>query len=201
MTNRREFLIAGTAGATMLCLGCEAQKPEPGWDASAHAAQDIRMQVLRYAVLAPNSHNTQPWRLQLIDSGVRLYVDRCRLLPATDPTARQIHISQGTFLELLDIAARQLGHRADVRYFPEGEYANNVVEDKPVADVVLVPDGAVVRDPLFDEIPKRVTNKRPYDVDRRVTEAEVSAMRSAPRGGGVQWRMVDDAPRPFTKGS
>ncbi len=193
MTNRREFLIAGTAGATMLCLGCGSQEPEPGWETPAHTAGDIRMQALHYAMLASSSHNTQPWRIQLIGSGVRLYVDRSRLLPASDPPGRQSHISQGTFLELLYIAARQFGYRADIRYFPEGEYANSVIEDKPVADVIFVPDRAVMRDSLFDEIPKRVSNKRPFEVGREITDAEVNALRSAPQSSSsIAWRIVSD---------
>jgi hypothetical protein len=40
-------------------------------------------------------------------------LDLARLLPATDPFSRQIMMSHGTSLELLDIAARERGLRAD----------------------------------------------------------------------------------------
>ena len=49
-----------------------------------------------------------------------LYCDLTRLLPETDPFSRQIMMSQGTFLELLDLAARRRGLRADIDAFPRG---------------------------------------------------------------------------------
>ena len=85
---------------------------------------------MSYAILAANPHNTQPWIVDLTGPGnLDLYVDQQRLLPETDPPARQIHISQGTFLENLKLAARQYGYRTEIKYFPKGEYGNAVIED------------------------------------------------------------------------
>ena len=62
------------------------------------------LKLISYALLAPNSHNIQPWLLKLTgENSFDLYVDQTRLLPKTDPPSRQIHISQGTFLEYLKI--------------------------------------------------------------------------------------------------
>ena len=90
---------------------------------------DIRWIVLSYAILAANMHNTQPWIVDLTGpGGLDLYVDQQRLLPETDPPARQIYISQGTFLENLKLAAQQYGYRTNIIYFPKGEYVNAAVE-------------------------------------------------------------------------
>ena len=68
-----------------------------------------------------NPHNRQPWLVKLPAPGhIELYVDRERLLPATDPLSRQIMVSQGTFIEQLDLAARALGQAATIEYFPRG---------------------------------------------------------------------------------
>ena len=84
---------------------------------------DVRRWILGYAILAPHSHNLQSW---LVDLGtpdeILLRCDLGRLLPETDPFSRQIMMSHGTFLELLDIAARERGLRAEITLFPEGAF-------------------------------------------------------------------------------
>ncbi|HNL02610.1 MAG TPA: hypothetical protein PKJ30_15975, partial [Leptospiraceae bacterium] len=62
--------------------------------------------AINVGITAPNSHNTQPWKFRIISPlEMILYVDEKRILPVTDPPVRQVHISQGTFLELLSIGA------------------------------------------------------------------------------------------------
>jgi hypothetical protein len=81
---------------------------------------DVRRWILAHAILAPHSHNLQSWLVDLRQPGeIALYCDRTRLLPETDPFSRQIMMSQGTFLEVLDLAARQQGYRADIRAVPQ----------------------------------------------------------------------------------
>jgi len=126
---------------------------------------------------------------------MKLYVDKSRLLPASDPLARQIHISQGTFLELLDIAAREFGYRTNISYFPEGEYASAVVEERPVAALELQLDPSTVKDSLFSQIPKRHTNKRPYDVKRPVSAAELAKVYSLAGTDRILWRAITSEPQ------
>lgn len=45
--------------------------------------------VLKYAVLAPSSHNTQPWIFRVSNERVALFADRTRALPANDPDDRE----------------------------------------------------------------------------------------------------------------
>jgi hypothetical protein len=101
-----------------------------------------------------------------------LYVDATRLLPQTDPQYRQTHVSQGTFLELLVLALSKLGYGAGIEYFPDGEYANDTLESRPVARVRLQASTATL-DPLFAHIVNRSSNKRPYRLDRPVPEDAV----------------------------
>lgn len=65
--------------------------------------------LLRYAVLAPSSHNTQPWRFQINDNTVSLFADRTRALPANDPDDRELTISCGCALMNLRVAAAHDG--------------------------------------------------------------------------------------------
>ena len=74
------------------------------------AGADLRRWALGHAILAPNSHNRQPWLVDLREPDrITLFVDRERLLPETDPWFRQIVVSQGTFLEALVLALRERG--------------------------------------------------------------------------------------------
>lgn len=124
---------------------------------------DIRCRVLAPALLAPSPHNTQPWRVEFRGRNrILLFTDKKRLLTHSDPTARQAVISHGAFLENLDLAAKAFGHRADIELFPDGWPGMNLPIDSPVASVDLEPDLRVIRDPLFEQIPARHTNRRVF---------------------------------------
>ena len=164
-------------------------RPWPPWRGPEGGA-DLRRWALAYAILAPNSHNRQPWIADLRDPGaIVLRVDRERLLPETDPWFRQIVVSQGTFLESLAIALRQRGVEPEVTLFPEGEFAPRALDDRPVARVtwrsgVRVP----ARDPLFAQLLRRHTAKVDYDTTRPVSEATVAALRERRRRPGRSLR-------------
>lgn len=73
------------------------------------------------AVLAPSSHNTQPWFFQLSESAVDLFADRTRALPANDPEDRELAISCGCALTNLRIGAASAGLHVQVRLLPKPE--------------------------------------------------------------------------------
>lgn len=140
-----------------------------GWSVSAadfpvdgSAAERIRF-LLRYAVLAPSGHNTQPWLFRLSDDGVELRADRTRALPVVDPDDRALIISCGAALMTLRIAARGLGHRIAVDPLPDPS------DEDLLARATLSPD-----DPpdeaerlSFEAIPRRRSNRQAFE-DREV---------------------------------
>lgn len=71
------------------------------------------------AVLAPSSHNTQPWLFRLRPGAVDLLADRTRALPVNDPDDRELTISCGCALFNLRVAAAAAGLEADVALFPD----------------------------------------------------------------------------------
>ncbi len=175
--DRRNFIkISSTTAGVVLVpgifTGCftkseKMQKEVSAWDGHKYDEKDIRIIVLSYAILAPNPHNKQPWLIQLKDeSNFDLYVDTNRTLPHTDPPFRQLHIGQGTFLENLNLAALNFGYKAIINYFPQGQYSNSVIENKPVASIQLIQDKSITKDPLFDQILVRQSNKRAYDNEK-----------------------------------
>jgi hypothetical protein len=65
--------------------------------------------LLQYAILAPSTHNTQPWRIKVEDSSCQIFIDRSRQLPAADRLQRDMYISLGAFLKNLEMAAKAFG--------------------------------------------------------------------------------------------
>jgi hypothetical protein len=181
--NRRTFLKIVGGGiilsATAGIAGCTSDMPPEAiaaWKGPG-AEPDICRWILSHAILAPHSHNLQSWLVDLKTPGeITLYCDTTRLLPETDPYFRQIMMSHGTFLELLDIAARQRGYRTDIRLFPKGALAPGTIDNRPVARVRLLEDAGVPQDPLFPQILKRHTSREPYDITRNVPAAALQTM-------------------------
>lgn len=184
--NRRAFIrmigggiivAAGTGTA-----GCSSGVPSEAiapWQGPSTDA-DVRRWILGHAILAPHSHNLQSWLVDLrVPDEILLRVDLTRLLPQTDPFSRQIMMSHGTFLEMLDLAARERGLRADIMLFPEGEFGADAPDERPVARVRLTPDETVATDPLFTQILARRTNRSIYSLERPVPEAAWQAMAAA----------------------
>ena len=189
---RRNFLrIAGggtiaaaTAGALSACSAAgmpqEAIEAWRGPEHDASTSTDVRRWLLSFAILAPHSHNLQSWVVDLSTPGeIVLSCDLKRLLPQTDPLSRQIMMSHGTFLELLDLAARERGLRADITLFPHGAFGPDKLDTRPVARITLVPDATISKDPLFNQILLRHTNRSAYDPARPIAPAAWQAMTEA----------------------
>jgi hypothetical protein len=174
MPSRRAFLFsAGAAtlavpGAAGFLASRTPSRALAPWDEAHRAAwSDPRMRALAYAVLAPNPHNRQPWIVELRgESELMVFCDLGRRLPETDPFDRQIVIGFGCFLELFRMAASREGLATEIEPFPEGEPRPRL-DGRPVARLRVAPM-APASDPLFAEILRRRSNKRPFDVARPV---------------------------------
>ena len=129
---------------------------------AARAETPIR-QAIAYGIKAPNPHNTQAWKFELTsDTEALLYIDERRLLPVTDPPARQIHIGAGCCIETLAVGMSGHGYRTDVEYLPEGAYGFDAIGRKPVARITLCKAATTRRDELAGFIRRRQTNRKPY---------------------------------------
>ena len=152
---------------------------------------DVRRWILGYAILAPHSHNLQSWLVDLATPDeIVLRCDLERVLPQTDPFSRQIMMSHGTFLELLDIAARERGLRTEIALFPEGAFGAERLDQRPVARIRLVPDAATKKDPLFAQILARHTNRSLYDLPRPVPADAWQAMGEAVKPNPLRFAFV-----------
>ncbi len=168
---RRRFLhiagggvvVAATAGGLAACSSELPPEAIAAWQGPGNEP-DPRRWVLAHAILAPHSHNLQSWLVDLREpDAITLFIDRSRLLSETDPFSRQMMMSQGTFLELLDLAARQRGLRAEIALFPQGAFGPQALDARPTAHIRLLPDASLRPDPLFAQIFRRHTNREAYE--------------------------------------
>ncbi len=97
------------------------------------------------AVLAPSSHNTQPWLFDVGNHSIDLIADRQRALPVNDPDDRELTISCGCALFNLRVAAAAAGYSAQVTTQAEPDDADLLARiDLAPADWVQ-PDAALHR--------------------------------------------------------
>lgn len=92
--------------------------------------------LVRYAILAPSTKNSQPWAFSIQANQIHLMADRRRRQPVADPGGRELYISLGCALENLLIAAEHFGFRHGVTYFPEAAH------DDLVATVLFARGGS-----------------------------------------------------------
>jgi hypothetical protein len=117
--------------------------------------------LLRYAVLAPSTHNSQPWMFHIDGDTVDLYLDLSRALRVTDPDDRQAIISCGAALCHLRIAMSHFGHQGEVSTFPEAGNLDLLARVRlGSSDRGVTPD-----DLLFQAILARRTNREAFTDD------------------------------------
>lgn len=128
-------------------------------DRQASIAEQLRLAV-QHAVLAPSSHNTQPWHFIVDDDSIIVCADRMRALPVVDPFDRELIISCGAALLNLRTALSHYGLGYRITLFPS-------TLDPDMLAHVRVAQGAGFHDaglrPLFGAISERTTVRKPFD--------------------------------------
>ena len=130
----------------------------PPLAASAHVDDQLKS-LLAYAVLAPSSHNSQPWRFIVNGATIAVCADRVRALPVVDPFDRELIISCGAALLNLRVALDHAGLAHTISTFP------SEVDPDLLALVRVCDDGYSDRSlgGLFDAIQARVTTRAPFE--------------------------------------
>jgi nitroreductase len=141
------------------------------------ATRENTLNLVRQAVLAPSSHNTQPWRFRIAGDAIDLFADRTRALPVNDPEDRELVISSGAALLNLRVAAANLGREARLTLLPDpadADWLARLEVGGPAA--VFAADAA-----LAAWIERRRTYRRrfaPREVEAQVLERLVAAANS-----------------------
>lgn len=72
--------------------------------------------LVRYAVLAPSTMNTQPWLFRADEQALDIRPDLSRQLPTMDPQGREMIISCGAAAANAEVAARFLGYGLRIEF-------------------------------------------------------------------------------------
>jgi hypothetical protein len=123
-------------------------------------AQKFRA-ALRSAVLAPSSHNSQPWLFRQTGAALELLADRARALPVVDPEDRELIISCGAALRFLRVTLTHFGEGTRVTLLP------NPADPDLLARIELTDSiRPADRDhALFQAIRERRTNRLPFSTE------------------------------------
>src|SRR5450631_4023937 len=125
-------------------------------------------ELIRYATLAANSHNTQPWKFKSEQRCITIAPDFARRCPAVDPDDHHLFVSLGCAAENAHHAAHAHGLEA------------SIVSDPSRTDdlrVVLEPTTAV-RTKLFEAITDRQCTRAPFD-GAALTAADLDQLSAA----------------------
>lgn len=155
--------------------------------AAGGSPADRLRSALRYAVLAPSGHNTQPWLFRVREGTCELHADRTRALAVVDPEDRELTISCGAALFHLLTALRHFGDAPRAELLPEPG------QPDLLARIDLVGGrGATDEDRLlFRAIAGRRTVRAPFE-DRPLAAALLAALREAATAEGAWLRTATD---------
>ncbi len=136
--------------------------------------------LLNYAVLAPSSHNSQPWLFRIVADSVELYADRSRGLAVIDPDDRELTISCGAALFHLRIALRRFGYIGAVTTFPDADDPDLLAR----IHLGIKRDATPEAQALFAAIYQRRTNRQAFE-QRPLPEDMLVALQEAAHTEGA----------------
>lgn len=187
--NRRQMVIGGGVLAVggAAAFGFSGTGSMTDYAAAVAAQRAVLVEhpqlvdLVRYATLAANGHNTQPWRFQADPHRIIILPDFSRRTPVVDPDDHHLFVSLGCAAENLALAAAATGRGGALRFDSEGAIAFEFGT------------AAVERSALFEAIPKRQSTRADYD-GREVAAADLEALAAAARVPGVDLVLLTDRP-------
>jgi len=183
--NRRTFMKLLAAGSATALGAYVLSEYAPWLDYEGQVEQTWRplgtvstlsapkIELVRYATLAPNGHNAQPWKFAVQENAIEIHPDYSRELKIVDPDHRELWISLGCALENLLVAARARGFAAEVTYPDAQDFIR----------VALTPD-TPQNDLLFAAIPLRQNTRSEYD-GQLIRTADLDQVQELPLESGI----------------
>jgi hypothetical protein len=195
MISRRTFIATAAAGGLGAAGAVALHSARAGrveyqqavtqtWRHGERAPSDAaaaRVELVRYATLAPSSHNTQCWKFRLGEQSVSILPDYQRRCPIVDPDDHHLFVSLGCATENLVQAAAAMGFRGDAVF---------VAGTQESIDVSLARD-AERRTHLFEAIPRRQSTRGEFD-GKPLSNDELRLLEAAGSGSGVRAHLFTD---------
>ncbi|MDP3970873.1 MAG: hypothetical protein Q8P90_04175 [bacterium] len=142
--------------------------------------------VLNYAVLAPSTHNSQPWLFRVQDNKCYLEYNEDINIVYGDPQKRDLFISLGCCLENIIVAAKHFGIYSSYKYVKEG--------GNTVAEVAFIDsEDNIKKDPhgLFNAIKNRFNSRSIYK-DKNVPLSFLEEAVQLNNTAGMQIKFIRD---------
>jgi len=136
-------------------------------------------ELVRYATLAPSSHNTQCWKFRIESDAISILPDLARRCPAVDPDDHHLFVSLGCAAENLIQAALAHG------LMGSANFGANFDDAGGNALRISLESTRVVASNLFQAIPERQTTRGEYD-GKPLTRQELELLEQAGSGNGVR---------------
>lgn len=104
--------------------------------------------ILKEASRAPSTHNSQPWKIKILDQSCEIYPDYSRELPYADKTGRDLFISLGCFVENIVLISSYFNVLDSVKIEGEGSDVHFDI----FFDLSNVPETSSVYTPYIESI-------------------------------------------------
>ena len=191
--NRRHILIGGGSlvalGAGATWLGAMQMGSASDYADAANAMRAVlpahpeTRELIRYATLAPNGHNTQPWQFVIAPGLITIHPDFTRRTPVVDPDDHHLFVSLGCAAENLALASAARGHRGDLVFDEEGEGSIALAHHPAPSETSA----------LFDAIPVRQSTRAEFD-GRAVSPTVLRTLAEAGKKPAVDLVLITDRP-------
>ncbi len=188
MVTRRDFIVStsATIGGLATLSSCSSGSTADSYELAVsrtwhHSKVDagdrsaLLHELVRYATLAPSSHNTQCWKFHLENRSISILPDLSRRCPAVDPDDHHLFVSIGCATENLIQAALAYGLNGNVIF---DDSAGKALQ------ISLEPTKAVATT-LFNAIPERQSTRAEYD-GKSISTIELAMLERAGNGNGVR---------------
>lgn len=146
------------------------------------AVNPEQRELMRMATLAPNGHNTQPWKFRLGEQQISILPDLTRRTEIVDPDDHHLYISLGCAAENLVVAAAATGQATEVAIAgsetPRIDISLSAAEPAPCA--------------LYEAIPIRQSTRTLYD-GQQISAQDMTLLEQAAREDGVSVLFFTDA--------
>jgi hypothetical protein len=190
MQSRREFIAGSVAvAASMPLAGCARHDMTDYQQAASElratlAENPDMQQMIRYAALAPNGHNSQPWRFSINGGFASIVPDLSRRTPVVDPDDHHLFVSLGCAAENLLIAGAAHGRPGQMLFLNTDGGRIDIGLERGVAN----------KSALYDAITKRQSTRSAYD-GRTVSKDDLKSLEAASKIDGVSMMLIADKPR------
>lgn len=201
MSRRRFLKLAGSAVAVVVIGGTvwrafsngvfssgqgPAYEPWKDWKTESEGGVGP-LSLVASAILAANAHNTQPWLFLANPNRIDLFADTKRNIGTIDPYLREMYEGLGCALENLVLAAQAKGYTYDLELMPDPTNRTHVAsinletntksDNDKIVNISSASSGPQVLS-LYNAIPRRHTNRGPYDMNKPVTQNILQSLRS-----------------------